>query len=181
MSVAGRDRPHAERLGEVAQRGEPPSVAALERALQLDEESFPAERLCQRRRSVRPPRCKPVPRAAGETDEALVQLGYERGVERRRRGLGRPNAGVRMRCGQQPAEVRVAARRLDQQRDVRAVRQRDLGAGDRPDAERLCRVRELQRAVDAVVIGQRERLVAELGRSCRQLLRQRGAVEERIG
>jgi len=42
-------------------------------------------------------------------------------------------------------------------------------------------VRELQRAVDAVVIGQRERLVAELGRSCRQLLRQRGAVEERIG
>jgi len=41
-------------------------------------------------------------------------------------------------------------------------------------------VRELERAVDAVVVGQRERLVAELGRACRQLLRQRSAVQERI-
>jgi len=42
-------------------------------------------------------------------------------------------------------------------------------------------VRELQRAVDAVVVGERERLVTELGGPCGKLLGQRGAVEERIG
>jgi hypothetical protein len=39
---------------------------------------------------------------------------------------------------------------------------------------------ELERAVDAVVVGQRERFVSELGSTRRQLLRQRGAVQERI-
>jgi hypothetical protein len=42
-------------------------------------------------------------------------------------------------------------------------------------------VRELQRAVDAVVVGERERLVAELGGARCELLGQRGTVEERIG
>ena len=49
--------------------------------------------------------------------------------------------------------------------------QRDLGAGDRADADELRRVGELERAEDAVVVGERERLVAELGRAQRQLLR----------
>ena len=40
-------------------------------------------------------------------------------------------------------------------------------------------VRELERAVDAVVVGERERLVPELGRR-RELLRLRRAVEERV-
>jgi hypothetical protein len=82
--------------------------------------------------------------------------------------------------GQQPAQVCVALRALDQQRHVRAVGQRYLRAGDRPDAEGFRRVRELERAVDPVVVGQRERFVTELGRARRQLLRQRGAVQERI-
>jgi hypothetical protein len=42
-------------------------------------------------------------------------------------------------------------------------------------------VGELERAVDAVVVGERERLVAELGGPRGDLLGQRGAVEERIG
>jgi hypothetical protein len=41
-------------------------------------------------------------------------------------------------------------------------------------------MRELERAVDAVVVGQRERRVAEIRRTRRQLLRLRCAVEERI-
>jgi hypothetical protein len=41
-------------------------------------------------------------------------------------------------------------------------------------------VRELERAVDAVVVCERERLVAELRRTGRQLLGQGGAVEERV-
>jgi len=42
-------------------------------------------------------------------------------------------------------------------------------------------MRELERAVDAVVISERERVVAELRRVRSELLRQRRAVEERIG
>ena len=49
-----------------------------------------------------------------------------------------------------------------------------------PNAEVLRRVRELERAVDAVVVGERERLVPELGRARRELLRLRRAVEERV-
>ena len=63
---------------------------------------------------------------------------------------------------------------------MRAAVERHLRAGDRPHAERLRRVRELERAVDAVVVGERERLVSELRRARRELLRLRRAVEERV-
>ena len=63
---------------------------------------------------------------------------------------------------------------------MRTTVERDLRPGDRPDAEVLRRVRELERPVDAVVVGERERLVPELGRARRKLLRQRRAVEERV-
>src|SRR5204862_3388920 len=46
--------------------------------------------------------------------------------------------------------------------------------------EVLAGVRELERAVDAVVVGERERVVAELGGARGELLRQRRAVEERV-
>ena len=59
-----------------------------------------------------------------------------------------------------------------------AALERDLGAGDRPQSECLRRMRELERPEDAVVVGQRERLVAELGGARGELLRLRGAVEE---
>src|SRR5437762_6561330 len=103
-----------------------------------------------------------------------------------------------MRGSQQPAEVGVSRSRLDQERHMGAAisrsgagkagtsalgrlrrayaAERDLGAGDRADAEGLRRVRELERAADAVVVGERERLVTELGRAHDQFLRQRGAV-----
>ncbi len=84
-----------------------------------------------------------------------------------------------MRVGEDPAEVRVAALRLAEKRDV-SLSDRHLRAGDRADAEVLRRVRELERAVDAVVVGERERVVAELGGAGGELLGQRGAVEERV-
>ena len=59
-----------------------------------------------------------------------------------------------------------------------AADERHLGAGDRADAGELRRVRELERAEDAVVVGERERLVAELGRTQRELLGVRGPVQE---
>ena len=61
-----------------------------------------------------------------------------------------------------------------------AACERDLGAGDRAQAEVLRGLGELERAVDAVVVGQRERVVAELGGPGGELLGQRGAVEERV-
>ena len=85
-----------------------------------------------------------------------------------------------MRSREQAAEIPVAVPRLDEQRDVRTSVERDLRAGDRPHAERLRRVRELERAVDAVVVGERERLVPELRRPRRELLRLRRAVQERV-
>ena len=85
-----------------------------------------------------------------------------------------------MRGREQPTQVRVPATRLDEQRDVRAAVERDLRTGDRPDAEGLRRVRELERPVDAVVVGERERLVPELRRPRRELLGLRGTVQERV-
>jgi len=64
---------------------------------------------------------------------------------------------------------------------VRATVEGQLRAGDRPDVEVLGRVGELERAADAVVVGQRQRLIAELRRTDSQLFGLRGAVEERIG
>jgi len=51
--------------------------------------------------------------------------------------------------------------------------------GRTPKSFAACR--ELERAVDAVVIGERERLIAELGRPRRELLGLRRPVEERVG
>ena len=181
VDVSRRDRLDAERGGELAQLRVAARVAALVRALQLDVEAVAAEGAREPRRRVRVADGEPVARAAGEADEPLVQLLEQRLVEPRRQRLAvRRVARVRVRRGQQPAEVRVAARALHEQRHVRLVRERDLRPGDRPHAEVLRRVRELERAVDAVVVGERERLVAELGRAGRELLRLRRAVEERV-
>ena len=59
-----------------------------------------------------------------------------------------------------------------------AVVERDLGAGDRPDAERLRGLGELHGAVQAVVVGERQRLVALLRGGAGQLDRVRRAVEK---
>ena len=56
---------------------------------------------------------------------------------------------------------------LAQQREVVAVVERQLGAGERSDAERLSGLSELHRAVEAVVVCERERHVTLLGgRAC---------------
>ncbi len=151
MDVAGGDRADAERRGEVAERGVPAGVSAQVRPLELDVEALGAEGAREAGGGVRVACGEPVAGAAGEADEPLVQA-LEL-VERE----ARVQSLVRVRGGEEPAEVRVAALALDEERDVGAVRERGLGAGERPDAEGLGRVRELERAVDAVVVGERER------------------------
>ena len=171
VDVAGDDGLDARVRGEVAQQRVPPRVAALERPLQLDVEALRAERAGELGGRVRVVHAEPVAGAAGEADEALVQLREQRGIERGRHELPFLGPRVRVRRGQEAAEVRVALRRLDEERYVGAADEGDLRARDRADADELGRVRELERPVDAVVVGERERLVAELRRAQRQLLR----------
>ena len=112
VDVAGGDGADAEGLGQVAEGGVPACVAALVRALELDVEAVAAERVGEAGGGVRVADGEPVPRAAGEADEALSLLGEPGRVEPRIQ----PLAGVG--CGEQAAEVGVARRRLDEERDV---------------------------------------------------------------
>ena len=123
VDVSRRDGLDAERLRELAQARVAPRVAALVRPLQLDVEAVAAEGAREPHRGVRVAHREAVARAAGETDEAVVQLLQLSLVKAWRRRLAvRRVARVRVRRGEQPAEVRVPARRLHEQRDVRAVR-----------------------------------------------------------
>ena len=184
MDVPGGDRADAQPLGELREQAVAAAIATAEGALQLDAQVVCAEGREQVLRCLRRLRvpilfdapCEhAVAGAAGQADEAL-------GVPRD--GLER-NAGLEpvlfVCLCQEPAEVAVAARVLTQERQVVAVGERDLGTGDRPDSERRERLRHLHRAMQAVVVGQRERLVALLGGRVGELDRVRCAVEEREG
>src|SRR5581483_2470653 len=128
----------------------PPRVASLIRSLELDVEMVAAEDTGKPRSRIRIVDGEPVPSTTGETDEPLVQLVEQRRVECGRQRL-RALLGTRLRmgCGQQPAEVRVARSRLDEERDVCSSLERHFGARNRPDAEMLRRVCKLERPVDA--------------------------------
>ena len=81
----------------------------------------------------------------------------------------------------EPAEVAVARAVLDEQSEVRAVLDRQLGARDRLDPQPLAGLGELHRAPEAVVVGERDRLIAVNRRGGDHFLGRRGAVEERVG
>ena len=87
--------------------------------------------------------------------------------------------GVRRR--QQPAQVLVAAAVLDQQQHGRRRRTGDVTSAPTiartPRAAR--RPEEPRRAVQAIHIGERERVVPPTGGRRQQILRQRGAIEKR--
>ena len=125
MDVPRRDGLDPEVLGQMAERGVPPGVAPLVRPLELDEEPLPPERGCEPGGACGVAKREPVARAAGEADEPLVELG-----DRRERHGGLEQDAVllplgsraRMRGGEDPAQVRVAPARLDEQRQVRPAR-----------------------------------------------------------
>ena len=88
------------------------------------------------------------------------------------------------RAAEQLAEIAVALAGLGQHGHVRArsflpVADGQLGAGDGADAALFERLGELQRAVQAVVVGQRERRVAQFGGALGQLIDARSAIKER--
>ena len=157
---------HPQPVGQLGQQPVAAGVAAPVGALQLDREPLAAE---HRRAAAGPaprPRAagpRPTGRAtravAGAAREAVQALGVPGHLVERRRGRA---AVVGVGGGDQPAQVAVAGLVLDEQGEVRAVGQGHLAAGDRPDAGLAGGVGEGQRAAEAVVVGQRERLVAEL-------------------
>ena len=110
VHVTGRDGRRADRLGEVAERGVPPRVAALVRPLQLDVERA-GERLREPGGAVRVDDAEPMPRAARERDETLRVLGDRLDARLGRQQLALPSRQTRARVcvGEDPAEVRVAA------------------------------------------------------------------------
>jgi len=113
--------------------------------------------------------------AAGENDQPIV-VGFERcEIEPRVATVGL----AEVRLCEEPAEVRIPTRRFGEQRHVRAVEQRHLGAGDRLDTELLRLLGERHRAIDAVVVGEGDARVPEIRGGERELLGQRGAVEKR--
>ena len=74
VHVAGGDGLDAEVLGEIAQGGVAPHVAALVRPLQLDEEAVAAERAGEPGGGIRVVHGEAVAGAAGEADEPLRVL-----------------------------------------------------------------------------------------------------------
>ncbi len=210
VDVAGRDRAQLQLACERGDAAVARAVVAQVGALQLDAQAVGRERIAQRleaRAVVDPVRGAA---AEADQAVGVVEHGGERDVRLRglawaRAGGGPPArprvprraplphaprvrepcrlvpARVSMRAGQEPAEVAPPALVLDEQRQVAAVLERQLGAVQRPQPDRLARLRVLHRAADVVVVGQRERLVPQLGSRDRQLVRQRGAVEEREG
>ena len=122
VHVAGGDGVDAEVLGEIAQGSVAAGVAALVRALQLDEEALAAERAGEPGGGVRVVHGEAVAGTAGEADEALGVLLDERPADGRGERLAILTAvppRARMRLGEDAAEVRVAPARLDEQRHVR--------------------------------------------------------------
>jgi hypothetical protein len=183
VDVTRRDRLHAEVLGEITEKCVAPRVPSLERPLELDVESIRPKCGCKRRGRIRVDDSQPTPGAAGEANKSLGEL-----QGRLERDPGRewfpvffprpPRSG--MGGGEQAAEIPIAASALNEQRDMSTTLERDFRARDRSHPECLRRVRELERAVDAVVIGERESLVSELRCASGELLRLRRPVQKAV-
>ena len=107
-----------------------------------------------------------IPARAGQDDESVMP--FFECCERQSR-IEPLRAEVR--GGEQAAEIRVALRCLGEQNQLAAIGQRDCGAGDRLNTEWLGRVRERERAVDAVAIGEREGGIAVAMRFGENLIR----------
>jgi hypothetical protein len=198
VDVARCNRGHPQPLRQLGEQAVAAEVAAGEGALELHPQAVGAEdpeqllagghrsgrRGAVARRRPFHRRCKhAVARATGETDQALGMVLHvgERDAGGKRLPASTSLSRALVRAGDQPAEVAVAGAVPAQEGEVAPVVQREFRARDGHQAQRLRGLRELHRAVQAVVVGQGDRGVALLGgRDC-ELLRQRGAVEEGVG
>ena len=190
VDVAGRHARHAQPPGQRGQAAVERPVMTREGALQLDAQAVGPEGLQQpaHRRLV----AHAALRATAQADEPLRML--EHVLQRHRRVAREARlarlARVGMGAGQQPAEVAPAGRVAHQQRQMACRRARpatrlvldvDLGPEQRSQAAALGRLGELHRPRQRVVVGQRDRVVAQSQRRRHDLVGHRGPVEERVG
>ena len=195
----GHDR-DAEPVGQRAQRPAAREIAVDRVVLEFDEEAAGTEGVAQPAREslgfVRPPferREEGTPAAPGEEDEPFGPFEERVEVE-----PGLPARALHVRPGDEPAQVRVPRRALRQHRDVAVGRFRrpshgnvsgggerrgegEFGARDRLESVGAGELRELHRAVEPVVIGERERGIAQFERARRQFLGPRRPIEKRVG
>jgi hypothetical protein len=85
-----------------------------------------------------------------------------------------------MEVGEQAAEVGIASAGFGEKGEVGTIGKGDFGAGDGGDAGGLGELGELHGAVEAVVVGDGERVVAERDRLGDEVLREGRAVEEGV-
>ena len=188
MHVSGRHARHSEPLGESLESSIARPIVAQERPLELNSQVVRPEGVEQA-----PERALVVhaaQRAPAQADQPLGMFEHVGQLsERLRRRSWAAGAGGRVqiparvcvRARQDPAQVRPAGGILNQQGQVAAVVQVDLGSVDRAQPERPRGDGELHRARHRVVVGQRHRAIAQLERHRHQLVRQRGTIEEREG
>ncbi len=191
VDVARGDHAEPQLLGERGQAGDAARIPADQVVLQLEEGVASSETACQPPRGLagvgNPPRieqARHLPVAAPrEHDEAGRLPGERRRIERHR--VARARA---VGFGDQAAEVGVALRGLGEEGQmdraggpvVEPVAQRQLDAGDRLETHGGTGLSKGHRAVQAIVVGDGERAVAQRGRPGRQLLRLGGAVQQRV-
>ena len=151
--------------------------------LQFDEEVVRAERVAQTAGQpfglVRPPserREERTPATPGEEDEPLGTLEERVQIEPRL-----PARTLHMRPRDEPAQVRVPMRVLRQHRHMTVAGEGEFGARDRLQPVGTGEPRELHRTVQPVVIGERQRGIAQFERAHRELLRPRRPIEKGIG
>ena len=189
--VAGRDRCQPEPAGQGLQPAVAGPVVAPVGPLKLDPEALrpepggevPGQAFGPGKVAVTPGRGeRTTGGAAAEADQPGGPAGQ--GFDRHRRLCCAPlpaAPGMGVCFGQQPTEVGVAGLVLDQQGEVEespADRDGQLGSGDRLDPGALAGDGELHRTPDAVVIGQGQSRIAEVGGAGGQLERGGGSVEE---
>jgi hypothetical protein len=204
VHVAGGDGGHSQPLREAGEPAVPAAVPPPAGPLQLDPEAIAAEGAEQPPGRLRA--CRDIAPLPGAGDRAGSSASREaeqpgrvlfylpEGDPRLPSAPLRAVARMGMRCGEQTTETAVAGRVFDQQRQVRVPGRRSHGAkprpghlhchlraGDRLDLQGHAGLDELHRSPDPVVVGQRERRVAQARRSAGQLRRRRGPVEEGEG
>ena len=197
VDVAGGHAPDPQPPGVRGQRAVAGTIVAGIRALQLHVQALRAERVQQPpRRPARPRRRWPIEPSARRSPSG------RRGPRRGRSPPARPpTAPLRSRRAA-PSRVCAWASVMIRQRllQPRSSRTSSVSGGVRPcaatpagasrtsiSAPWIARtplsgraLRQLHRAGDRVVVGQRERRVTQLARALRQLLGQRDAVQERV-
>ena len=177
MDVSGGHPAQPEPVGQPTQTAVAGSIVAQERPLQLDPQVLWSERVSQA-----PERAlimHPSPSASAQADEARSML--EHHLERDARRSRWPGLLPRVRMGprEDPAQPTPASGIPHQQRQVAAIVEIDLGPVERSQAQRPGGDGELHRAGDRVVVGEGQRRIAMADSGGGDLIRQRGAVQER--